>query len=95
MTESENGEFEGYSEKHNWTHKNCLCELPYAKTLMVPYNIDLMHQECNVVESIISMCLDVISFTEDNKNVSKDLATLCDHPSLEVKTNAKRNLSRP
>jgi hypothetical protein len=28
--ESENCVFEGYGENHNWTHKNCLWELPYA-----------------------------------------------------------------
>jgi hypothetical protein len=41
--ESENGEFEGYGEKHNRTHKCCLWELPYAKALILPHNIDLMH----------------------------------------------------
>jgi hypothetical protein len=24
LKDLENGGFEGYSEKHNWTHKNCL-----------------------------------------------------------------------
>jgi hypothetical protein len=37
--------FEGYNEKHNWTHKSCLWELPDAKALILPHNIDLMHQE--------------------------------------------------
>jgi hypothetical protein len=32
------------------------------------------------VESIISMCPDVTSFTKDNMNARKDLVTLCDHP---------------
>jgi hypothetical protein len=59
---SENGEFEGYGEKHNWTHKSCLWELPYVKALVLPHNIDLMHQEHTVVESIISMCLNVTAF---------------------------------
>jgi hypothetical protein len=31
---------------------------------------------------------------QDNMNVRKDLPALCDHPSLEAKTNAKGNLSR-
>jgi hypothetical protein len=56
---SQNGEFEGYCEKHNWTHKSCLWELPYVNALILPHNIDLMHQERNIVESIISMCFDV------------------------------------
>jgi hypothetical protein len=81
LKESENNEFEGYGEKHNWTHKSCLWELPYTKALILPHNIDLMHQERNVVESIISMCIDVTGFTKDNMNARKDLADLCDCPS--------------
>jgi hypothetical protein len=54
-----------------------------------------MHYECKIVESIISICLDVIGFMKDNINVRKDLTALCDRPSLEAKINAKGNLSRP
>jgi hypothetical protein len=37
LKESKNGGFEGYGEKlNNWTHKNCLWELPYAKALYYP-----------------------------------------------------------
>jgi hypothetical protein len=53
LNESQNGGFEGYSKKHDWTHKSCLWKLPYAKLLILPHNIDLMHKERNVVESII------------------------------------------
>jgi hypothetical protein len=44
LKELENGKFEGYSENHNWTHKSYLWELPYAKTLILPHNIDLIHE---------------------------------------------------
>jgi hypothetical protein len=54
-----------------------------------------MHQECNIAESIISMCFDVTSFSKDNINGRKDLASLCSHPSLEPKRNAKGNMKRP
>jgi hypothetical protein len=54
-----------------------------------------MHQERNVAESIMSMCLDVTDFMKDNVNVGKDLAALCDRPSLEAKLNVKGKLSRP
>jgi hypothetical protein len=54
-----------------------------------------MHQERNILESIISMCLDITSFSKDNINARKDLAALCDRPLLEVKANAKGNLTRP
>jgi hypothetical protein len=58
-----------------------LCE----SIAITPHNIDLMHQEHNIVENIISMCLDVTGFSKDNMNARKDLAALCDRPSLEVK----------
>jgi hypothetical protein len=31
LDESQNVEFKGYGEKHNWTHKSCLEELPLCK----------------------------------------------------------------
>jgi hypothetical protein len=63
LKESENGVFEGYSENHNWTHKIYLWELSYAKALILPHNINLMHQERNIAKSIMSMCLNVTGFT--------------------------------
>jgi hypothetical protein len=54
-----------------------------------------MKLDCNVAESIISMCLDVTGFSKDNMNARKDLVALYDHPLLKVKTNAKGNLTRP
>jgi hypothetical protein len=92
LKESQDGGFKGYGEKHNWTHKSCLWELPYAKTLILPYNIDLMHRERNIVESIINMCFDVTGLSKDNVNARKDLADLCNRPSMEPKINAKGNL---
>jgi hypothetical protein len=47
------------------------------------------------VESIMSMNLDVTDFMKDNMNERKDLAALCDRPSLEAKPNARGNLKRP
>jgi hypothetical protein len=54
-----------------------------------------MQQECNIIKSIMSVCLDIIDFMKDNMNARKDLVALGDRPSLEAKTNAKGNLSRP
>jgi hypothetical protein len=94
LKDSENGVFEGYGINHNWTHKSCLWELPYAKALILSHNIDLMHQEQNIAESIMSMCLDVTGFTKDNMNARKDLADICDRPNMEAKPNARGNLGR-
>jgi hypothetical protein len=41
------------------------------------------------------MCFHVTGFLKDNINARKDLATLCNCPSLEAKRNAKGNLKRP
>jgi hypothetical protein len=62
--------------------------------MILPHNINLMHQECNIVESIISMCFDVTGFSKDNVNLRKDLADLYTRPSMEPKVNAKGNLKR-
>jgi hypothetical protein len=86
--------FEGYGERHNWTHQSYLWELPYAKALILPNNIDLMHHEHNVAESIISMCFDVTGFSKNNVNARKDLVDLCNRHSMEPNINAKRNLKR-
>jgi hypothetical protein len=94
LKETENGVFEGYGVNHNWTHKSRLWEFPYTKALILPHNIDLMHQERNIVESIMSMCLTVTSFMKDNLNARKDLVDLYDHPNMEAKLNARGNLRR-
>jgi hypothetical protein len=40
------------------------------------------------------MCFAITGFSKDNMNAMKDLAALCNCPSLEAKTNAKGNLTR-
>jgi hypothetical protein len=47
------------------------------------------------VKSIINMCFDVTDFSKDNVNARKNLAALCNRPSLEPKRNTKGNLKRP
>jgi hypothetical protein len=81
------GYFEGYREMHNWTHKCALCELPYMLALILMYNIDIMHQECNMGESIISTCMGFSGKTKDNRKARQDLAELCNHLSLELIVN--------
>jgi uncharacterized protein (DUF2225 family) len=63
--------------------------------LILPHNIDLMQQEHNIAESIISMYFDITDFSKDNINTRKYLAALCNYPSLEPKRNEKANLKIP
>jgi hypothetical protein len=78
--------FVGYENDHNWTHKCALLELPYAKALILMHNIDIMHQEHNVGESILSTCMSFVDKTKDNHTTRKDLALLCNRPNLELKS---------
>jgi hypothetical protein len=88
----ENGdEFVGYGNEHNWTHKCALWELPYAKALILMHNIDVMHREHNVGESILSTCMAFAEKTKDNHKVRKDLAQLCNQPSLELKSSGGKS----
>jgi hypothetical protein len=50
------------------------------------HNIDVMHQECNVGESILSTCMSFTDKTKDNHKVRKDLSLICNRPSLELKS---------
>jgi hypothetical protein len=83
----ENGdEFVGYGNEHNWTHKCALWKLLYAKALILMHNVDVINQECNVGESILSTCMAFAEKTKDNHKARKDLAQLCNQPSLELKS---------
>jgi hypothetical protein len=83
--------FVGYENDHNWTHKCALWELPYAKALILMHNIDVMHQECNVRESILSTCMSFTDKTKDNHKARKDLALICNRPSLELKSHGGKS----
>jgi hypothetical protein len=48
------------------------------------HNIDIMHQEHNVGESILSTCTDFTDKTKDNHKARKNLAQLCNRPILEL-----------
>jgi hypothetical protein len=91
----ENDRFQGYGEDHNWTHISSIWELLYAKALIMPHNIDLMHQERDVAESIISTCFDVTDKTKDNMKPRKDMAEICKRSMLELKVSDKGHESRP
>jgi hypothetical protein len=52
--------------------------------LILMHNIDVMHQERNIGESIISTCMSLMGKTKDNINAQKDLANLYRCPTLEL-----------
>jgi hypothetical protein len=77
-------QFVGYGKKHNWTHKCGLWELLYVKALILMCKLDIMHQERNVGESILSTCIGFMDKTKDNHKARRDLAQICNRPTLEL-----------
>jgi hypothetical protein len=55
------------------------------QALILMHNIDVMHPECNMGESIISTCMGFPGKTKDNMKARQDLAEFSNHPSLELK----------
>ena len=41
-----------FNKEHNWTHINGLWQLSYFKKLLLPHNIDVMHNEKNMGEAV-------------------------------------------
>jgi hypothetical protein len=55
------------------------------------HNIDDMHQERNISESILSTCMSFIDKTKDNQKVRRNLAQLCNRPILELTTTGSKS----
>jgi hypothetical protein len=56
------------------------------------HNIDVMHQERNVGESILSTYMNLGDKTKDNINARKDLAKLCNQSTQELDENGKSHM---
>jgi hypothetical protein len=50
------------------------------------HNTDVLHQEHNFGENILSTCMGFTNKTKDNKKVRRDLAQFCNWPTLELTT---------
>jgi hypothetical protein len=65
-------------------HICALWELPYAHALILMHNIDVMHQECNIAENIVSTCLNITGKTKDNFMAQRYITDICNHPLLKL-----------
>ncbi|XP_040381108.1 uncharacterized protein LOC107304359 [Oryza brachyantha] len=66
-------------------------ELPYFHKLLLPHNIDVMHNEKNVAEAIWNTCFNIPNNSKDNVKARQDILDICNRPSLhlELKGNGK------
>jgi hypothetical protein len=60
-------------------------------SLILVHNIDVMHQESNVVEALIHTYMH-FEKTKDNLKARRDLAMLCDRPTQVLMTTVSRHV---
>jgi hypothetical protein len=58
-------------------------------SLILVHNIAIMHQESNVAEALIQICMHFEKKTKDNLKARRDLAMLCDRPTQVLNDNDK------
>ena len=59
-------------------------KLPYYENLLLPHNIDVMHTEKNVAESLFCTILNISQKTKDNVKARADQEKLCDTTNLNM-----------
>ncbi|CAN6713228.1 unnamed protein product [Malus baccata var. baccata] len=69
----------------NWTHKSMLFELPYWSKLKLRHNLDLMHIEKNVFDTLVGTILDIERKTKDTIEARLDLERMGIRSSLWMK----------
>jgi hypothetical protein len=60
-------------EKHNWKKKSIFFELPYWRTVLLRHNLDVMHIEKNICQSVIGTLLNIEGKTKDTLKSRLDL----------------------
>ncbi|CAL1407367.1 unnamed protein product [Linum trigynum] len=60
-------------EELNWTRKSILFDLPYWRKLKLRHNLDVMHIEKNICESILGTLLNIDGKTKDTIKARLDL----------------------
>ena len=91
-------QFVGYGETHNWTHVAALTKLVYYKDLELPHNIDVMHTEKNLGESLLhTICNIPGGKSKDNVKARVDVEKLCDRKRLYMQppSGRRKNWFKP
>ncbi|KAL0315381.1 UNVERIFIED_CONTAM: hypothetical protein Sradi_5416300 [Sesamum radiatum] len=73
-----------YGNVHKWTKKSIFWDLPYWNIHLIQHNLDVMHIEKNVFDSIFNTVMDIKGKTKNNLNARKDLKNICNRPELKV-----------
>ena len=72
---------------HNWRKKSVFFELPYWKHLLIRHNLDVMHIEKNVCESLLATLLGLAAKCKDSQKARLDMQEMGirkdQHPVIE------------
>jgi len=65
-----------HASELNWTKKSIFWELPYWKSLSLRHNLDVMHIEKNVCDSLLGTILDIDGKSKDTDKARIDLQNM-------------------
>ncbi|KAH7842869.1 hypothetical protein Vadar_009953 [Vaccinium darrowii] len=83
------------SEELNWTKKSILWELPYWKNLKLRHNLDVMHIEKNICESIYGTMLAIEGKNKDTYKARDDLKKMGIRSELHLQINENGSFLKP
>ena len=66
----------------NWNKKSIFFELPYWKTLLLRHNLDVMHIEKNICDSLLGTMMNIKKKTKDTLKSRRDLEAMGLRPTL-------------
>ncbi|KAL0373230.1 UNVERIFIED_CONTAM: hypothetical protein Scaly_1004600 [Sesamum calycinum] len=75
---------DGYGSDHKWTKKSIFGDLPYWSTLLIRYNLDVMHIEKNMFNNRFNTVMDIKGKTNDSMKTRRDLKIICNRLKLEL-----------
>ncbi|XP_041016141.1 uncharacterized protein LOC121258662 [Juglans microcarpa x Juglans regia] len=78
------------AEQLNWTKKSIFFKLPYWSMLRLRHNLDVMHVEKNISDSLLGTLMDIPGKTKDNINSRRDLENLGFIKELHLKSEGGR-----
>ncbi|KAF5446854.1 hypothetical protein F2P56_032452 [Juglans regia] len=78
----------------NWTKRSIFFELPYWSSLGLRHNLDVMHIEKNICDSILGTLMNIDGKSKDSANARRDLANLGIRKELHLQQDGDRYAMR-
>ncbi|XP_062093595.1 uncharacterized protein LOC133799612 [Humulus lupulus] len=75
----------GYENKTNWRRKSIFWELEYWPKLKLRHNLDVMHIEKNICDSVVGTIFSIDGKSKDTENARLDLQDLKIRKQLQMK----------